>query len=72
MSAKDLERVAERIGAEMECWGAKERQAMIGREIPVKVEKTIPIMYVSYDGTGIPMTKAEVRGEKENRPMARP
>jgi hypothetical protein len=48
----------------MECWGAKERQAMIDREMPVKVEKTIPIMYVSYDGTGIPMTKAEVRGRK--------
>jgi hypothetical protein len=64
VSAKDLERVAERIGAEMECWVAKEQEELMGREMPVKVEKTIPIMYVSYDGTGIPMTKAEVRGRR--------
>lgn len=64
VSAKDLERVAERIGEDMDRWGATEREELIGREVPVKVEQTIPIIYVSYDGTGIPMTKAEVRGRK--------
>ena len=63
VSAKDLERVAEKIGEEMEIFSAQEREEIMGRQIPVNVEK-IPILYVSYDGTGIPMTKAELNGRK--------
>jgi len=64
VSAKDLERVAERIGEEMEGWGLREREDIMSQEIPVKVEKTIPILYISYDGTGVPMTKFELEGNK--------
>ncbi|MFQ5903924.1 MAG: UPF0236 family transposase-like protein, partial [Candidatus Binatia bacterium] len=64
VSAKDLERVAEGIGEQMETWSKRERQQILGRNEPPQSQKTIPILYVSYDGTGVPMTKAELCGRK--------
>jgi hypothetical protein len=64
LSAKDLERVAEGIGADMERWSQKQREALIEQDIPVRAQKTIPIMYVSYDGTGVPMIASELEGTK--------
>lgn len=64
VSAKDVERVAERIGEDMENWARAEREELLGLvELP-SCEKTIPVLYVSVDGTGIPMTKAELKGRK--------
>lgn len=64
VSAKDLERVAEGIGDEMETWSKKEREEILGREEEPRPKKTIPILYVSYDGTGVPMTKQEIKGRR--------
>lgn len=67
VSAKDVERVAEKIGAEMEVWSAQERKALLAAEEergPRPIPKAIPIMYVEYDGTGVPMVPAEVKGRK--------
>jgi hypothetical protein len=57
VSAKDLERVAEGIGGEMEAWSKREREGILGGEEGPPSPKTIPILYVCYDGTGVPMTK---------------
>ena len=64
VSAKDVERVAERIGEDMENWAGAEREQLLGRVEPASCDKTIPVMYVSVDGTGIPMTKTELKGRK--------
>lgn len=64
VSAKDLERVAEGIGEQMETWSKRERQEILGRNETPQSQKTIPILYVCYDGTGVPMTKAELCGRK--------
>jgi hypothetical protein len=67
VSAKDVERVAETIGAEMEAWSAEERKALVQAEAehgPRPLPKNIPIMYIEYDGTGVPMAPAEVKGRK--------
>jgi nucleotide-binding universal stress UspA family protein len=64
VSAKDVERVAERIGGEMEVWSQREREDL-GQEVPsVCRKKGIPILYVSYDGVGVPMTPAELVGRR--------
>lgn len=68
VSAKDIERVAERIGADMEHWSQKQREALIEPDIPVQAQKTIPIMYISYDGTGVPMIASELEGRKGKQP----
>jgi len=67
VSAKDVERVAEGIGQQMESWLAQERQETLSREEHPEPEKNIPVMYVSYDGTGVPMTRWELVGVKGKR-----
>jgi len=67
VSAKDVERVAETIGAEMEVWSAQERKTLLWAEQerdPRPLPQTIPVMYIEYDGTGVPMVPAEVQGRK--------
>jgi hypothetical protein len=63
VSAKDVERVAERIGQEMEAWGQEERKRTLAEAGPER-EKDIPLMYISYDGTGVPMRPEELIGRK--------
>jgi hypothetical protein len=60
VSPKDVERVAETIGQQMEAWSEKERGELTA---PPEV-KAPPTLYVAYDGTGVPMTKAELAGRK--------
>ena len=64
VSPKDVERVAEGIGEELEVWRKREAQEMVVEQGERRVEKSIPIFYVAYDGTGVPMTRAEVAGRK--------
>jgi hypothetical protein len=65
VSAKDVERVAEDIGEQVEAWSQAERKDLVRRdETEAQTEKTIPIMYVCYDGTGVPMIKKELEGRK--------
>jgi len=67
VSAKDVERVAERIGQEMDTWSRKERERLLEEEGP-DPEKDIPQMYISYDGTGVPMRREELLGVKGKQP----
>ena len=68
VSAKDVERVAETIGEQMEQWSTRERKELCIQDPPVRPEKTIPVLYVCYDGTGVPMTKTELEGRKGKQP----
>lgn len=60
-SAKDVERVAEGIGQEMEVWASRQAEGIFGEE-PASLSQTIPILYISYDGTGVPMMEKELQG----------
>lgn len=64
LSAKDIERVAEGIGEDMERWGKQEQQERLQDPLGTSREKTIPILYLSADGTGVPMTARELKGRK--------
>lgn len=68
VSAKDVERVAEGIGADMEVWQAGERETCLALDPPPAAQKTIPIMYIAMDGTGVPMVKEAVAGRKGKQP----
>ena len=68
VSAKDVERVAERIGENTETWQAAERQELLQTDVPVKNNKTIPVFYIEVDGTGVPMVPSEVLGRKGKQP----
>jgi len=63
VSAKDVERVAERIGQEIDAWSQEERQRLLAED-GGDPEKDIPLMYISYDGTGVPIRPEELVGVK--------
>jgi Uncharacterised protein family (UPF0236) len=63
VSAKDIERVAEGIGEDMMQWAEKERHEIIHSSAENHKE-LVPILYISYDGTGVPMTKEELDGRR--------
>ena len=65
VSAKDVERVAEGMGDAIEQWSQSERQRLLVEPpLPVREDKTIPVLYICYDGTGVPMTRQELTGRK--------
>ena len=64
VSAKDVERVAEIIGQEMEVWSKETQKQTLTQKPAMPAVKSIPIMYVCYDGTGVPMTRHELTGRK--------
>lgn len=68
VSAKDVERVAEGTGQEVEEWQQMERAAFLNKEVKPFVEDKIPVLYVSYDGTGVPMVPWETAGRKGKQP----
>lgn len=68
VTSKDVERTAEDVGEEIESWQKKQRAELISRLIPSPGNKHIPLMYVCYDGTGVPMVPWETIGRKGKQP----
>lgn len=64
VSAKDVERVAEKTGREIEEWQARERVCLLAEQQEASPPKTIPVLYIEMDGTGVPMTQSELAGRK--------
>ncbi|MBI5117553.1 ISKra4 family transposase [Candidatus Poribacteria bacterium] len=67
VTAKDVERVAEGAGEEVEAWQERERAQIEAGEKTVQSEEA-PILYVCYDGTGVPMVPWETEGRKGKQP----
>jgi len=59
VSARQIQRVAQRVGKEAQLW--QERPAQ-----PAPCDA--PVMYVSGDGTGVPMRRKELAGRKGKQP----
>jgi len=54
VSARQIQRLVQQVGAAAQTW--QEREA----RVPEPAAKAVPIMYVSGDGTGVPMRKEEL------------
>ena len=59
VSARQIQRVVQRVGGAAQAW--QERSAQPGR-------CDAPIMYVSADGTGVPMVAEELAGRRGKQP----
>ncbi len=59
VSARQIQRLVQRVGAAAQTW--QERKAQPGGS-------AVPIMYVSADGTGVPMRKPELAGRAGKQP----
>lgn len=67
VDVRQIQRVVQRIGPEAQIW--QERDAPPdNKEVPSGVSKQIPVLYVSADGTGVPMRKNELVGRKGKQP----
>jgi hypothetical protein len=67
VGAKDVERVAERVGRQIDDWMVQQGSAALlgaGPEAPGEAKAKIPMLYVELDGTGAPMRRSEVEGRK--------
>lgn len=62
MDARQIQRLVKRVGEVAQAWPKREI------EPAAKKVKPIPILYVSADGTGIPMRKNELAGRKGKQP----
>lgn len=63
IKAKEIERYCHQLGKEAEEFleGSSERKDMLGKEEKAKPEE---IVYISMDGTGVPVKKKETEGRK--------
>jgi len=56
MEARQIQRLVQRVGPTVQAW--QQREYKPGQE----AKTAVPIMYVSADGTGVPMRKKELEG----------
>ena len=59
VGTKEVERVSEAIGQEVEAQWSKERQGIASRE---SLTEPHPKLYISFDGTGVPVVPSETAG----------
>jgi hypothetical protein len=70
VTAKAIERVAEASGEMMHKWANEEaRKAVLCFEKESgQIKKTIPRIYISMDGTGVPMIPNQLKGRRGKQP----
>jgi ribosomal protein L37E len=72
VTAKTVERCAEAIGREIETWLSRQDAALLCQaralETPGAALGASPVMYIEYDGTGVPIRRAELQGRKGKQP----
>lgn len=56
ISAREIQRMINHLGSDMQVW--------LSQRSPQPIRQTIPTMYISYDGTGAPMVKKELEAVK--------
>jgi hypothetical protein len=62
VSAKEVERVSEMVGVQVEAFHAREAEAALSDNIvPIR---PVPRMYMCMDGTGVPVVKNETEGRQ--------
>lgn len=62
VSAKEVERVSERVGAQVEAFHVREAGAALsGKIVPIR---PVSRMYMCMDGTGVPVVKNETEGRQ--------
>lgn len=69
VTAKDVERIAEGTGQEILDWYQEDRKRLLGQTAAAGSPdlSPIPVLYISYDGTGVPIVPWEMVGRKGKR-----
>ena len=64
VTTKSVERTAEAIGADIAQGERQEIGRAVQLDLPIILGKSVPILYVQMDGTGIPVVKKETLGRQ--------
>lgn len=68
VTAKSVERCAQAIGREIKAWMNRQDTILLREarafQTPSATAGAAPILYVEYDGTGVPIRRAELKGRK--------
>ena len=64
VTAKAVERAAEAIGEDIAQGEQQRIRRAVQLDLPIIVGKSVPILYVQMDGTGVPVVKKETVGRK--------
>ena len=65
VEAREIERVAEEVGRQVEHWlGEQQEQILQGARTVGTLAAASPKFYVSFDGTGVPVRKKELAGRR--------
>ena len=65
VEAREVERVAEEVGRQVEQWLAAEQKRILqAAHTPVPAPTSDAKFYISFDGTGVPMRKSELWGRR--------
>ncbi len=62
VSARQIQRLVQQVGVGAQTWQEREAQQ------PLPGTKAVPVMYVSGDGSGVPMRKEELEGRAGKQP----
>ena len=62
VTSKAVERTAESIGADIAACEQQQIQRSMQLDLPIVVGKSVPMLYVLMDGTGVPVVKKETEG----------
>jgi hypothetical protein len=65
VEAREIERVAEEVGGQVEQWFSAQQQQIlqaVGTAVPAATCEAK--LYISFDGTGVPVRKSELRGRR--------
>ncbi len=63
VKTKEVERVAESLGWQIEAGAERERQAVLsGKVVPLNSASQIPKLYIAMDATGVPVVPRETQG----------
>lgn len=66
IEAREIERVAEEVGREVEQWLSQDPGRVL--QPTDRPSPAIPKLYVSFDGTGVPVRRAELIGRRGKQP----
>jgi len=65
VTSRQVGRVSEALGEQVEVVGKRERHAITGNVIPLA--SPLPILYIAIDGTGVPVVPSETAGRQGKR-----
>lgn len=69
LDPREIERVSEEVGRQVEAWLAEEQAHLCSARAPRQPSPpSIPKFYVSFDGTGVPMRRSELVGRRGKQP----